>query len=116
MKHRDILLTLTAPTDGAGKLEFGLAEEPGVVELSQLRLYEGCADVMLRRFENGLVLLNGSGTIPHVFDLGTLVPGESYRRIRGRQDSEHNSGELVRDPLTLGPRDGIMLRRVTESR
>jgi hypothetical protein len=33
-ESREIFLTLTAPADGGGRLEFGLAEEPGVMELS----------------------------------------------------------------------------------
>jgi hypothetical protein len=70
---------------------------------------------MVRRFENGAVLLNGSAATPHVFDLSELFSGEAYRRIRGRQDPKHNSGELVDAPVTLGPRDGVMLRRVDES-
>jgi hypothetical protein len=112
--EREIFLTLTAPADGAGQLEFGVAEEPGVIELSSIRLYKGCADVMYRRFDNGVVLLNGSATTPFNFDLGTLFPGETYRRIRGHQDPVHNSGELVIAPLTLNPRDGIMLQRAGE--
>jgi len=114
-ERREIFLTLTAPADGPGQLEFGLEEEPGVIELSPIGMYEGCADVMVRRFQNGVVLLNGSSATPHVFDLSMLFPGESYRRILGRQDSQHNSGEFVHAPLTLRPRDGIMLRRVAKS-
>ena len=113
-REREILLTLTAPADGAGLLEFGLAEEPGVIEVSSIRLYKGCADVMYRRFDGGVVLLNGSATTPFNFDFGTLFPGETYRRIRGHQDPAHNSGELVIAPLTLNPRDGIMLQRISE--
>lgn len=109
---REIVLTLTAPADGDGRLEFGLAEEPGEITLSDINLREGCADVLYRRFENGLVMLNGSATTPYVFDLKTLVPREAYQRIRGNQDPEHNSGEMVGGSLTLAPRDGIFLRRV----
>jgi hypothetical protein len=71
---------------------------------------------MYRRFEQGLVLLNGSATTPFDFRLATLLPGESYRRIQGRQDPIHNSGELVTAPVTLNPRDGIMLQRVSDAK
>ena len=98
-----------------GNWSSALEEEPGLIELSSIHLFEGCADVMVRRFENGVVLLNGSSVTPHVFDLSELFPGEVYRRISGRQDPNHNSGAVVDAPLTLGPRDGIMLRRVDES-
>ena len=114
-RGREIHLTLTAPADGTGRLEFGLAEEPGMIELSSIRLYKGCADDTYRRFEHGVVLLNGSATTPFNFHLGSLFPGELYRRIQGRQDPIHNSGELVNAPLTLNPRDGIMLRRVSDT-
>ncbi|MFV1963947.1 MAG: hypothetical protein ACC628_00880 [Pirellulaceae bacterium] len=91
------------------RLEFGLAEEPGQITLSGVQLYRGCADVMVRRFENGLALLNGSANAPHEFDLQTLFPSETYRRIRGRQDPKHNSGEIATGPIALGPRDGMLL-------
>lgn len=115
-QRREICLTLTSPADGNGRLEFGLAEEPGMIELSSIHLYKGCGDVMYRRFEHGVVLLNGSATTPFNFQLGTLLPGESYRRIQGRQDPIHNSGDLVTTPLTLNPRDGITLHRVSETK
>lgn len=110
-RPREVYLTLTAPASGPGRLEFGLAEEPGEIALSEVRLYEGCSDVMIRRFEHGLALLNGSATSPFLFDLSKLTPGESYRRIDGDQDPVHNSGKPVDAPLSLGPRDGILLRQ-----
>ncbi len=111
-EQREVFLTLPSPADGNGRLEFGLAEEPGEITLSDIALYEGCADVMYRRFENGLALLNGSAMTPYTFELDRLVPGEAYRRIRGGQDPTHNSGERVGGSLTLGPRDGILLKRM----
>ena len=108
---RAVYLTLTAPASGAGRLEFGLAEEPGEITFYDVELYEGCADVMYRPFEHGLALLNGSAISPFDFDMVRLLPGESCVRIEGRQDPAHNSGRPVDGPLTLGPRDGILLRR-----
>ena len=66
---------------------------------------------MCRKFENGLALLNGSGNLPHTFDFKNLFPGESYARIKGKQDPTHNSGKPVESKLVLGPRDGILLKR-----
>ena len=85
------------------------------MDLSSIQMCEGCPDIMIRSFENGVVLLNGSSMSPHVFDLAKLFPGDVHRRIHGRQDPNHNSGKKVGASLTLGPRDGIMLRRVADS-
>ena len=72
---------------------------------------------MYRRFfENGPVLLNSSAITPFAFDLNTLFPGKPCRRIRGKQDPVHNSGESTGDELTLGPRNGILLRRCRSDR
>jgi len=57
---RPVALTLTAPADGEGALEFCIGEAPGTVELCGIELRPGCADVVWRAFENGVVLLNGS--------------------------------------------------------
>ncbi len=111
-KPREIFLTLPSPAGGNGRVELGLAEEPGDTTLSSVALYEGCADVMYRRFEQGLALLNGSASTPYTFELAKLTPGEAYRRIRGEQDQKHNSGERVGGSLTLAPRDGILLKRM----
>ena len=110
-KEREIILTLIAPETGDGRLELGLAEEPGEINLRRIELCSGCADVMYRKFENGLVLLNGSGNTPFTFDFESLFSGESYARIKGEQDPIHNSGKPVEGELVLGPRDGILLKR-----
>jgi hypothetical protein len=110
---RDIVLTVTTPKgrQGRGRLEFGVGEEPGRLTIEDLELRQGCGDVMYRKFRNGLVLLNGSATSDMTFDITELFPGESYRRVKGTQDPEHNSGEPVGKTLTLSARDGIFLVR-----
>jgi hypothetical protein len=68
--------TRRAPwADGEGALEICIGEAPGRVQLRDLELRPGCADVMWRLFEHGAVLLNGSVRSPVEFPLGTLAPG-----------------------------------------
>ena len=69
-------------------------------------------DVMYREFERGLVLANPSPR-PYTFDLATLFPGRSFRRIQGspRQDPATNNGAPVAGTLTLGPKDALFLVR-----
>jgi hypothetical protein len=111
-ESREIYLTLTAPKSGRGALQFGVGEEPGRLDLKGIELSPGCCDMLYRPFEAGLALLNGSAKSEFTFPLGTLLPDQSYRRIKGVQDPEHNSGEPVGAQLTLGPRDGILLLKV----
>jgi hypothetical protein len=61
--------------------------------------------VYMRRFENGLVLVNpkGNGT-------RTVQVEAGYQRIKGVQDPSTNNGDPV-DSLTLRERDGIILVR-----
>ncbi|MHC4116272.1 MAG: hypothetical protein ACYSWO_02070 [Planctomycetota bacterium] len=70
-------------------------------------------DAIYREFENGLVLANPSPR-PYVFELSKLVPGKSFRRLRGssRQDTIANNGSMVADKLELGPKEGLFLVRV----
>jgi len=69
-------------------------------------------DVIYREFENGLVLANPARH-SCVFDLASLVPGRSYRRLRGSpsQDPVTNSGKAVSGAVTLQGREGLFLVR-----
>lgn len=70
-------------------------------------------DTWVRVFERGLVLANPA---PHpvTLDLEAIRPGRAYRRLRGspEQDPATNNGELVGRAVTLGPLDGLFLKRV----
>lgn len=67
-------------------------------------------DAMYRIFEKGLVLANPA-RVPYTFDLDTLTPGRTYRRIQGTkaQDKTANNGQPVKGPVTLGERDALFL-------
>ena len=64
--------------------------------------------VYMRRFENGMALVNpkGNGT-------RTVTIGPGYKRIQGVQDPVTNNGELV-ESVTLRERDGIILLRADD--
>ena len=109
-EERTVTLTLIAPADGAGKLEICLSENRGDLVFSDLTLRKGCADVMARRFENGLVLLNGSTFDPVTVSVSSVAPGESFRRLEGRQDPDHNTGAPVGDGLQIPAQDAVFLR------
>jgi len=65
--------------------------------------------VYMRRFENGLALVNpkGNGT-----QTVRIEPG--YRHINGTQDPQVNSGQLV-ETVTLSERDGLILIKTDTS-
>jgi hypothetical protein len=77
---RPVAVTLTAPADGEGSLEICISEAPGRVELRGLELRPGCADVLWRVFENGVVLLNGMSSVTEKSSIRMHPPGNSQRR------------------------------------
>jgi len=108
-KEREVLLTLRTPRAGEGFLEFGIAEDPGTIGFREISLAEGCADVLIREFENGLVALNGSYLETAHIDLAKRLPGRKFVRLAGTQDPAHNNGQTVGATLDLAPLDGILL-------
>jgi len=91
-------------------LQICLSEDVGDVELSDIELRTGCADVMVRSFDNGLVVLNGSTFQSVDVAVGDLFPGARLRRLEGRQDPAHNNGEPVGPTLTVPRQDAFFLR------
>lgn len=79
--------------------------------ISTVAVHPG-ADAIYREFQHGLVLANPSPR-PYQFDLGRLVPGGKFRRLRGsaEQDPVTNNGAAVEGPITLGPKEGLFLVR-----
>jgi len=61
--------------------------------------------VYMRRFENGMALINPKGNGRQTVQ---IEPG--YRRISGQQDPTTNNGQPA-DRITLNERDGIILVR-----
>ncbi len=108
---RRVHLTLQAPATGEGMLEICISEVPGTIEISNLEIRKGCADVLYREFENGLVLVNGSSTTDIDIDPGSLFPGTRFERLKGTQDPVHNDGSLA-ERIVLGRRDGMFLKKI----
>jgi hypothetical protein len=75
-----------------------------------IEAYAG-GDLRCREFENGAVLVNPTND-PAVFDLASLFPGKSFRRLQGSpgQDPVVNSGQAVSgDRITIPARDALFL-------
>jgi hypothetical protein len=110
-EERNVTLTLIAPASGPAGLDFDVTDEKGSYEISGMTLRKGCADVLAREFEHGLVLANGSAFSDAVIDVPALFPGAQFKRILGKQDPIHNSGEPA-ETVTLQASDGIFLERI----
>ena len=107
---RPVALTLQPGAKGRCRAVFFVAVEPGPVFISGLRLREGSAEVLSRRFEHGLALANGSRGTPYTFDLGTIAPNRRYLRFRGAQAPDVNTGQPAGPRVTVPPVDGLLLR------
>ena len=104
-EEREVVPTMIAPADGEGILQLGLAENRGEIQIRDLELREGCPDVLARRFENGLVILNGSTFSPATVCMRNIDPSGRYRRIHGTQDPVHNNGKIVGEAVDISPQD-----------
>ena len=111
--ERMVTITLISPGEGTGSIEICVSESPGTYEIKDLEIKQGCADVLFREFENGLVLLNGSFFSSAEFDVQSLFPGSVFRRINGSQDPRHNNGQIA-ERIILGQGDGIFLQRLRQ--
>ena len=111
-KQWRVQLTLVAPEDGRGQLEILAGTEPGGVTLRGLSLRKGCGEVAYRRFEHGLVLMNGSAIDACHFDLSSIDAPARYRRITGVVDPEWNNGQPENETIELPPREALFLMRV----
>ncbi len=65
-------------------------------------------DVWRRDYENGLALVNSTNSEQ------SINLGEDYEKIIGTQDRSVNDGSIV-DKVKLAARDGLVLRKVTQS-
>ncbi len=71
------------------------------------------ADVMVREFENGVVLANMSAHSAARFDLAQLFPKKSLQRLRAtscQDDGVNNGANVTAKQLTLKPESGLFLR------
>jgi hypothetical protein len=61
--------------------------------------------IWMRKYENGLVLVNPSKTTTK-----SIYVGSGYKRLKGTQDPTVNNG-AVQSTVTLGPRQGLIMIR-----
>ncbi len=108
-ESRQVHLTIQAPATGKGVLEICISEVPGTIEITNLEIRKGCADVLYREFENGLVILNGSRTSPVDLHLSAIYPDQTFRRINGTQDIQHNDGQLAGNSIIIPASDAFLL-------
>jgi len=90
--------------DRTAGLTFGLGSSEGTVWLDDISLQQGSREVYRRDFEGGVVLINTTSSSQKI-DLG-----ETFRKIRGRQQPRINNGKLI-SKVTIPPKDGLILLR-----
>jgi hypothetical protein len=93
------------------RLEILAGSEPQAFELSNVSIKSGSAEVGYRRFENGLVLMNGSAAEKATFDLASIAPGSAWGRIDGVVDPAWNNGQKESTEVTLPPREALFLEK-----
>lgn len=93
-------------------LEFEGIED---VEIRNFTIHSA-TDVVAREFTHGVVVSNPSLS-NYTFDLASLFPGRSFRRIQGSslQDPVVNDGAAVGNTVVVGPRDGLFLLKTADS-
>jgi Carbohydrate binding domain/Hypothetical glycosyl hydrolase family 15 len=87
---------------GPSRLAFYLAGEDGDVWLDDCHFHNGATTIYRRDFQNGIVLLNPSGSAL------TLPLERSFRRISGIADPVVNNGSTV-SQVTIQPSDALFL-------
>jgi len=90
--------------DGTSAATFGIAEQVGNTEISNIKLFQGSAERWTREFANGMVLLNMTQT-----PWQTHVRKDYYRHLKGGQNPGINTGQAVTDELTVPPQDAVFL-------
>jgi hypothetical protein len=88
--------------DGSPAAVFGVSEQIGSTEISNIKLYAGGAERWSRRFEKGLVLLNMTNN-----PWSVVVPKGKYKHIKGKQAPSVNSGKVIDAEIIVPARDAV---------
>jgi hypothetical protein len=83
---------------------FGASEQMGTTEIRNIKLYAGGAERWSREFEKGLVLLNMTND-----PWSVVLPNGKYKRLKGKQAPEINTGEMINNLVVIPPRDALFL-------
>jgi hypothetical protein len=95
-------IVLSPATSGSAQLQFHFANALGEVWLDDVHFQAGVSNLYRRDFQNGIVLVNPSGT-------PMTVPLERpFRKIAGSVSPEVNDGSTVTS-VTVPPSDAIFL-------
>ena len=108
-KARELRLSFVVPGDGRLRVVCEFGADLGPVWLDDLSLCRGCGDIMYRRFEHGIVLMNGSLATPFAFDTVKL-DGRPLRQLDGLHSPLYNRGEPVPGEILVAPQDARFLR------
>ena len=92
-------LTTNAP------IIFEVGAELTPVNIDQLYIFEGSADLFRRDFKNGIILANAGNSAK------TIPLEKGFQRIVGNLDPLANSGEKNLNNITLQPHEGVFLIR-----
>jgi hypothetical protein len=95
------------------KFFFGVSEQVGNLKIKDIRLYRGSSEYWVRKFENGLVLLNASSKIWQL-DLSSFEgAGCHFAKLNGVVDHRINNGEDILDhSVTIKGQDALFLRKI----
>lgn len=90
--------------DGSAPAQFGVSEQIGRTQISNIKLYQGSAERWSRAFENGRVLLNMTQR-PWI----TTLKNNYYRHLKGSQNPNTNNGQVIGEQITVPPQDAVFL-------
>lgn len=105
-----------ATEDSRVTLHFGIQGRQDVI-IRNFTLRE-TTEVFARAYEHGVVLCNPNERTPWTVDLKKLFPGMPLRRIAGsaydEQMAKENTGEPIREPVTIKPKTGLFLVKMPQ--
>lgn len=96
-------ISMTAPPKPDSDPAFGVSEQIGRTEIKNIHLYEGGVERWARDFEHGKILLNMTKH-PWKLDIGN-----GYRRIKGTQCPDVNTGAKVDGTIEVPAWDAAFL-------
>lgn len=101
---RRYVMAFQAPASGSQRIDFTVGDENTNVWLDTVHLFKGNPNVFRRDFQNGIVVVNGTGSSTNVNLGGT------FQHILGTQDRSVNNGKSVKS-VSLKPWDAVLLVR-----
>jgi len=102
-KWRRYVMSFDAKKNENGAIKFGVGRENTQMWIDSVYFFDGNANVFRRDFDNGIVVVNATP------DIKTVALGESFKRIKGNQDSINNGATLSN--VTIKPWDAAILVR-----